>query len=236
MVLKRLGRSAVTGAIGLLAVLWVFPILQGRCLPDAFGCKEAQAPWVYLIFASGGILILSALWIAAAFAFQFRRYLKEVDAERALEAAAHRELMREELGAMKKIIETAAEFLAKQPEEKDKNLTPMEFEAEVDMIFRRHSAEYLLRVFDEPERIVGWLMARINKERAIYLEPDPVSPTLGTVTTGQEQLLTRLLADDKTVALVSFVGQKQHGHLVNAKDMEDAIKEAGLPVWKNLLK
>ncbi len=95
------------------------------------------------------------------------------------------------------------------------------------MIFRRHSAEYLLRVFDEPERIVGWLMARINKERAIYLEPDPVSPTLGTVTTGQEQLLTRLLADDKTVALVLSLSDKNNMGILSTRRIWNQCNKRG---------
>jgi hypothetical protein len=152
-------------------------------------------------------------------------------------AAGKRKVMiREEIRGLKAQMEAAPAVLAKTRPPDPQDPTPAELATGVDFIFQQHEAQYLLEAQREPARIVGWLMASLIGERAIFMDDaSNPAPIVGTVDANQVQKMQRVVGDRKSVALVDLPMEKQIGELYASPDVVAALPEADLPVWELLL-
>jgi hypothetical protein len=152
-------------------------------------------------------------------------------------AAEKRKVMiREEIRRLKAKMEAAPAVLAKSRPAEPQDPTPAELAAGVDFIFQQHEAQYLLEAQTEPARIVGWLMASLIGERAIFMDnANNPAPIVGTVDSNQVQKMQRIVGDKKSVALVDLAMEKQIGELYSSPEVVAALRGAGLPVWELLL-
>ena len=101
--------------------------------------------------------------------------------------------IREEIRRLKAKMEAAPAVLAKSRPPEPQNPTSAELATGVDFIFQQHEAQYLLEAQCEPARIVGWLMASLIGERAIFMDnANNPAPIVGTVDADQVQKMQRV--------------------------------------------
>ncbi|KTE36570.1 MULTISPECIES: hypothetical protein [unclassified Sphingopyxis] len=232
--LKRLLRGTATGAVGLCAAIWAGSLLSGPCPPEDFGCAPDSRLWVWLLFGAGSLLALSALLLWGAFLLQFRRYLREGDAQKRRDRQLRRDRLCAEARRVRPEIAVARELLARPlPDEPDAP-TPAELQEAVGALMRRHSANYLDKAEEEPVRIVGWLLARLADQSATGLHWFGGSPVLGTVSINQDQYMQIVGVGAGSVALMTMDGNRATGEPVDVEDMLAALREANLPVWDEL--
>ncbi len=234
--LKRVLRSTITGLVGLSAAIWASSILFGTCKPDHFGCSSDSRLWVWILFGAGAVLFLSAMIVWWAFVRQFRHYLKEVDEKTLGKRRIQKERLQQEAKRVRHEISIAHEILAQPLPDEPDDLTPAELQHAVAMRLRRFSATYLSKAEDEPVRIVGWILARLMEHNAIDLQWFGGSPVLGTVSINQDQFTQIIAVGAEFVALMTMDGETVVGEAVEAEDMVSVLREAGLPVWEELLR
>lgn len=144
------------------------------------------------------------------------------------------EMLRVEARKLRREIETAREFLnhAAQIEIDDSSATGLQ--ASLDFQYRVASAEFLLQANEQPERIVGWLMAKAIVELPVHFEQIAVNTLIGTVNLNHDQFVRALAVESRTVALFTFGYEEVCGEPVTCGDMVGVIRSAGLPVWEEL--
>ena len=145
--------------------------------------------------------------------------------------------MREAIDQLKAELGQARDILSESEPPEPVDPTAAELARGVDFIFRQATAEYLLEADREPARIVGWILAALIGERAIFMDGgDREAPILGTVDGEQVQKIQRIVADRRHVVIVDLAMEKQIGGLHSSPDLVALLREADLPVWDYLLK
>ena len=144
--------------------------------------------------------------------------------------------MKELVDRLKAELQQARDILSQSEPPEPIDPTPAELASGVDFIFHQAMAEYLLEANREPARIVGWILAALIGERAIFMDgADREAPILGTVDDKQVQKLQRIVAG-RNVVIVDMPMEQQIGGLHSSPEMLSILREADLPVWDYLLK